>query len=270
MRKKMVLRIKFAAIFMMLVLLCGCRVKENATQQSDVVSKEISDNKPDNSKITDVDFPIEMNTEENTISSSENTDKIITAYHGVITDNSYEEGGGYDIQLIKEDTSDWKIVFIKWNNGSIWQTIEKKIDFIIHPSSLSIPIKIVDIKKDGYMDYIVDYGILGKMRKGECIIWNSETLKYSILEGYSDLCNPNYDSHNDMIYETFVEGMTTTIRNQYRVENNKLELVATMIEDYNNGHPRYTEKRKIDDEFVVVQDNLPENEVSFEGWDMFF
>lgn len=50
------------------------------------------------------------------------------------------------------------------------------------------------------------------------------------------------------------------------IDNNKLELVATMIVDFNNGQPKYTEKRKIDNVFVVVQENLFENEISFDGW----
>ncbi len=33
-----------------------------------------------------------------------------------------------------------------------------------------------------------------------------------------------------------------------------------------NGQPQYTEKRKIDGDFEVVQDNMFENEISFDGW----
>jgi hypothetical protein len=41
-----------------------------------------------------------------------------------------------------------------------------------------------------------------------------------------------------------------------------------MIVDYNNGQPKYTEKRMIDGDLVVVQDNLFESEMSFDGWNM--
>ena len=54
----------------------------------------------------------------------------------------------------------------------------------------------------------------------------------------------------------------------YVINKNKLELVATMIVDYNNGQPKYTEKRMMDGDLVVVQDNMFENEMSFDGWNM--
>lgn len=66
--------------------------------------------------------------------------------------------------------------------------------------------------------------------------------------------------------EIYKEGAAITVINQYLINKNKLELVATMIVDYNNGQPQYTEKRKIDGDFEVVQDNMFENEMSFDGW----
>ena len=104
------------------------------------------------------------------------------------------------IQVVVEKDSrngrqgEWKMNFVHWNRGSVRQTLEKKIDFDINPSFISVPVTEVDINCDGYMDFIIDYGILGKVRKGECIIWNTETLKYEFLEGYSELCNAVFDT----------------------------------------------------------------------------
>ena len=262
------LRNKYVVVFMMLVLLCGCNTKENAKQQIDVFNEEGTNNKLDNYEITVDDLSMDVQTEKNEISNSEKNDKSIISYRGIISGESYEKGAGYDIQIIKIEKSRWKMVFSHWNRGTIRQTIEDEIDFDIKPFDISTPVTIVDIKNDGYMDYIIDYGILGKVRKGECIIWNSDTLKYEILEGYSKLCNAVFDTCTGMIYEIYTEGMVKTIRNQYVVDNNKMELVATMVEDYNNGDTRYTEKRKVDGEFVVVQEYLPKTEMSFEGWNM--
>ena len=127
------------------------------------------------------------------------------------------------------------------------------------------------MQRDSYMDFIIDYGLLGKSCKGECIIWNNDTLRYEVLEGYSELCNAVFYTRTCKIYDFYREDAARNIRNQYIINGNKLEKVATMIAEYDtdSGYPRYTELQKIDGEFVVVQDNVPESEVSFEGWTMF-
>ena len=263
--KKYLLLIIVIAIFS----LCSCGKQQKTTQQSETIMESLPNTTQDSiDKSEDPSF-IAVQSEDNTMNNTENTEKIITSYHGVITDNSYEKGGGYDIQLIKEDISDWKMVFVKWNNGSVWQTIEKKIDFDIHPSSISVPVTKVDLNRDGYSDFIIDYGILGKVRKAECIIWNNAILKYDVLEGFSELCNAEIDTHMGIIYDSYNKDTgAIAITNQYVINKNKLELVATMIVDYNNGQPKYTEKRMIDGDLVVVQDNLFESEMSFDGWNM--
>lgn len=68
-----------------------------------------------------------------------------------------------------------------------------------------------------------------------------------------------------MTYESYDGNGGERIHNQYVVCKNKLELVATMIEDWSSGKARYTEKRMINCEFVITQDNLPEGKTSFEG-----
>lgn len=90
-----------------------------------------------------------------------------------------------------------------------------------------------------------------------------------MLEGFSELCNAEIDTHTGIIYDSYnKETGAITITNQYEINKNKLELVATMIVDYNNGQPKYTEKRMMDGDLVVVQDNLFESEMSFDGWNM--
>ena len=262
--KKYLLLIIVIAIFS----LCSCSEQQKTTQKSETIMESVPNTTQDSIEKSEEPSFTAVQSEDIT-TNEENTEKIITSYHGVITDNSYEKGGGYDIQLIKEDISDWKMVFVKWNNGSKWQTIEKKIDFDIHPSSISVPVTKVDLNRDGYSDFIIDYGILGKVRKAECIIWNNAILKYDVLEGFSELCNAEIDTHMGIIYDSYNKDTgVITITNQYVINKNKLELVATMIVDYNNGQPKYTEKRMIDGDLVVVQDNLFESEMSFDGWNM--
>ena len=202
----------------------------------------------------------------------EKVDEKVISYRGIISGESFEKGAGYDIQIIKTGQSEWKTVFVHWNRGTTRQTLEKKIDFDIKPSLISVPVTEVDINRDGYMDFIIDYGILGKFKKGDCIIWNMSTLKYEFLDGYSELCNAVFDTRTGRIYDSKQEETGSKhIRNQYIIEGNKLEVVATLIGEYDrsSGVTRYTEMQKIDGEFVVVQDNLPESEVSFEGWTAF-
>ncbi len=262
--KKYLLLIIVIAIFS----LCSCSEQQKTTQKSETIMESVPNTTQDSIEKSEEPSFTAVQSEDIT-TNEENTEKIITSYHGVITDDSYEKGGGYDIQLIKEDTSDWKMVFVKWNNGSKWQTIEKKIDFDIHPSSINVPVTIVNLNRDGYSDFIIDYGILGKVRKAECIIWNNDILKYDVLEGFSELCNAEIDIHTGIIYDSYnKETGAINITNQYVINKNKLELVATMIVDYNNGQPKYTEKRMMDGDLVVVQDNLFESEMSFDGWNM--
>lgn len=256
----------FLLIIIAIFSICSCSEKQNTTQQPGIIMENVPNTTQDSIDQAEEPSFNAVQSKDNTINNTENSEKKITSYHGVITDNSYEKGGGYDIQLIKEDTTDWKMVFVKWNNGSVWQTLEKKIDFDIHPSSISVPVTIVDLNRDGYSDFIIDYGILGKVRKAECIIWNNDILKYDVLEGFSELCDAEIDIHTGIIYDHYKEGADTTITNQYLIDKNKLELAATMIVDFNNGQPKFTEKRKIDNVFVVVQENLFESEMSFDGW----
>ena len=263
--KKNLLLIIIIAIFS----LCSCGKQQKTTQQSETIMESVPNTTQDSIEKSEEPSFTAVQSEDITTNDTENTEKIITSYHGVITDASYEKGGGFDIQLIKEEAFGWKMVFVKWNNGSVWQTIEKKIDFDIHPSSISVPVTIVDLNRDGYSDFIIDYGILGKMRKAECIIWNNDILKYDVLEGFSELCNAEIDTHTGIIYDSYnKETGAINITNQYVINKNKLELVATMIIDYNNGQPKYTEKRMMDGDLVVVQDNLFESEMSFDGWNM--
>ena len=201
-----------------------------------------------------------------------NADEQVVSYRGIISGESFEKGSGYDIQIIKTGQNEWKTIFVHWNRGETRQTMEKKIGFNITPSMITVPVTEVDINRDGYMDFIIDYGILGKVRKGDCIIWNTDTLKYEFLEGYSVLCNAVFDTRTGRIYDNIIEATgAKSTRNQYIIDGNKLEVVATLIEEYDrsNGVTRYTEMQKIDGEFIVVQDNLPESEVSFEGWTTF-
>lgn len=256
----------FLLIIIAIFSICSCSEKQNTTQQPEIIMENVPNTTQDSIDQAEEPSFTAVQSEDNTINNTENADKIITSYHGVLTDDGYEKGGGFDIQLNKEGTSGWKMVFVKWNNGKAWQTIEKKINFDIHPSSISAPVTIVDLNDDGYSDFIIDYGILGKVRKAECIIWNNDTLKYDILEGFSELCDAEIDIRMGIIYDHYKEGANITIMNQYLIDKNKLELVATMIVDFNNGQPKYTEKRKIDNVFVVVQENLFENEISFDGW----
>lgn len=256
----------FLIILIAIYSLCACSEKQKTTPQSEYILENAPNTTQDSISNSEKPSFTAAQSEDITINNTKNIEKIITSYHGVITDDSYEKGGGYDIQLIKEDASGWKMVFVKWNNGSIWQTLEKRIDFDIHPSSISVPVIIVDLNSDGYSDFIVDYGILGKAHKAECIIWNNDILKYDVLEGFSELCNAEIDTHTGIIYDSYKEGAAIAVINQYLINKNKLELVATMIVDYNNGQPQYTEKRKIDGDFEVVQDNMFENEMSFDGW----
>lgn len=198
-------------------------------------------------------------------------DEKVISYRGIISGESYEKGSGCDIQIIKTEKSEWKMVFVHWNNGKTRQTLIRRLDFDIKPNSISTPVTKVDMQRDSYMDFIIDYGLLGKSCKGECIIWNNDTLRYEFLEGYSELCNAVFDTRTGKIYDFYQEDAARNIRNQYIINGNKIEKIATMIEEYDtvNGYPRYTELQKIDGEFVVVQDNVPESEVSFEGWTMF-
>ena len=196
-------------------------------------------------------------------------DEKVISYRGIISGESYEKGSGCDIQIIKTEKAEWKMVFVHWNNGKTRQTLIRRLDFDIKPDSISTPVTKVGTHKGYCWDFIVDYGILGHARKGEYILWNPDTLRYELLEGYSELCNAVLDTRTGKIYDSYNEG-TRNIRNQYIINGNKLEKVATMIaEDTDSGYPRYTELQKIDGEFVVVQDNVPESEVSFEGWTMF-
>lgn len=196
-------------------------------------------------------------------------DEKVISYRGIISGESYEKGSGCDIQIIKTEKAEWKMVFVHWNNGKTRQTLIRRLDFDIKPDSISTPVTKVVTHKGYCWDFIVDYGILGHARKGEYILWNPDTLRYELLEGYSELCNAVLDTRTGKIYDSYNEG-TRNIRNQYIINGNKLEKVATMIaEDTDSGYPRYTELQKIDGEFVVVQDNVPESEVSFEGWTMF-
>lgn len=196
-------------------------------------------------------------------------DEKVISYRGIISGESYEKGSGCDIQIIKTEKSEWKMVFVHWNNGKTRQTLIRRLDFDIRPDSIITPVTKVGTHKGYCWDFIIDYGILGHARKGEYILWNPDTLRYELLEGYSELCNAVLDTRTGKIYDSYNEG-TRNIRNQYIINGNKLEKVATMIaDDTDSGYPRYTELQKIDGEFVVVQDNVPESEVSFEGWTMF-
>ena len=191
---------------------------------------------------------------------------VIVNCSGMISSESYGKNYEYQVQIINEKPHEWNMQFTLKNVDEICQIIESNIDFDIEPCTIHVPVTIEDINEDGNYDFIIDYGILGKARKANCIVWNPNTGSYEVLEGYKELCNVNYDKRTRITYESYDGNGGEKINNQYVVRENKLELVASMIEDWSSVMARYTEKRMINGEFVITQDNLPESKTSFEGW----
>lgn len=193
-------------------------------------------------------------------------EEAVILCRGVINGEVYGKTYDYQIQMINEKPHDWKMKFTLWNQEKLVQELETKIEFNIDPCSISAPVTMADVNEDGFWDFIIDYGILGKASKAECIIWNSEAKLYEVLDGYSGLCNVIFDKRTRTVYESYDGEGARKITNQYVVQGDQLELIATMIADWTSGQARYTEKRIIDGELVVTQDNLPESKTSFDGW----
>jgi len=260
MLKKIVTISCLSFVFIILMIISGCSYAKDDSILTKIESDmdDISvlvDESPDNSEI--VEGVADSN------ANDYDTDCVVGC-KGVVSSETYGEYYTYEVQLIGDDYS-WLMIFKLCRHDTVIQTIEKNIDFDLHPEGIRIPVRLVDLNDDGKVDFIIDYGVCGKVYKSECIIWNSEKGIYEILGGYAELCNAVYDSRTGIIYATEDYG---TIKDTYKyvVHESSLELIAVLIADYSSGNPRYTEKRIEDSILVVTQDSLTESQADLSDW----
>ena len=190
---------------------------------------------------------------------------VMLSCTGIIEDNSNEERS-YEIQLCRIDETNYHLYFRLYDQAAVVQEIECPIEFDLMAQTIETPVIMEDVNGDGVKDFILDHGISGQMKRGQCIVWNADKDRYEILEGYSELWSPHYDMRQRIIWEMRHEEAAIYIINQYKVVENKLELQASLTEDYGSGHLKYTETRVIDGEMVVIHKNVSEGEISLEEW----
>lgn len=272
-------KMKYMLFALLCIIVCGCGKMQKDTlasgkQESIFVedknanaenTNECVDNKIDRA-VNDMDSSKQEHLENMEPVEDTVKDNVIVACKGVISGNTYGKAYDYEIQLIEIDAYKWKMKFEIRSQGKVVHNLEEDIDDEIFPQSIRTPVTVADVNADGYWDFIIDYGIPSQVHKEECIVWNPQSYQYEILTGYSDLCNTVFDGHTGVIYEAYWGDAAVHVTNKYVANGNTLELVATMIADYSSGSARYTEKQKEDGGFVIVQDNLPERKMSFDGW----
>ena len=190
---------------------------------------------------------------------------VMLSCTGIVEDSSNEEMS-YEIRICRIDGINYHLYFRLYDRTAMVQEIECPIEFDLMPRTIETPVIMTDINEDGIKDFILDYGISGQMTLGQCIVWNADQDQYEILEGYSELWNPRFDMRQRIIWEMRHEEAAVYIINQYKVVENKLELLASLIEDYGTGQPKYTETRMIDGEMVTLHENVSEGEISLEEW----
>ena len=190
---------------------------------------------------------------------------VMLSCTGIIED-SFDEEMSYEIRICRIDLTNYHLYFRLYDQTAMVQEIECPIEFDLMTRTIETPVIMTDINGDGIKDFILDYGISGQMTLGQCIVWNADKDRYEVLEGYSKLWNPHYDMRQRIIWEMRHEEAAIYTINQYEVTENKLELKASLTEDYGSGHPMYTETRMIDGEMVTIHENVSEGEISLEEW----
>ncbi len=217
-----------AAGIVIVLLLCGC------TQQQDV--------------------EMQIN------SSTEDTlPECITEFHGTIT--AKEESKPLDLYYYEESKQNYFYELVVAGQA---KRIPLRNDFI--PSTVTHGFEIEDVNQDGINDIIVELGIYGKMKPADCFIGTADA-DFIQIAGFSELFGPVWMPASCTIMDSGRGGVGEYWMNRYEVSDAKLVLIESLSWVYTNGSsPKYTEKKVINGETVIVQDSVSESEIDMEHW----
>ena len=192
--------------------------------------------------------------------AAEDPEEVLMSCSGYLSEDCR-----YSVQIWKSGSQDCVTTFRVFDGEKTLQELVIPVGFDIMADTIGTPVTRTDVNGDGKEDFLLDYGISGQISLGECFVYNEQGL-YEVLEGYRDLSYSAFDDKTGLIYEMRHDEARLYEVNQYQASGNKLTLVASLTEYYDDDGFLYTEKRLVDGEMATIHENVPEGQIDLTEW----